>query len=141
MSDTLDWLCGQIGARRDEVLSQRQYRDLVNKRRIVIAFFHFLKKSTPWIGAVINKDHSTVVTVLKNLPTEYYNMALKLYEKYEVEINGRNIEELKVEAIKKTVWKKVPDYKHSCTIMKEVEIGEKQKYGLPPVQNNKGWNK
>lgn len=113
MADTLDWVCYQIGVKRDEITSARRDKALVEKRQIAIEFFRLLKKSTVWIGNVINREHATIFHALRNMPNECHNRAVQLVKKYETDINKRDITELKVETITRKVLKKVPDYKHS----------------------------
>lgn len=135
MSDTLDWVCIQIGTKRDELLSTRQYRDLALKRKIVFAFFRMLNKSSTWIGSLLNRNHVTVLQALNTIQDKQHNRAVELVAKYKREIEGRDIGELKVERIVKTVRKKVPDYLHSCVVEKDVEVEDGFKISLPPEMN------
>lgn len=61
MSDTLDWICNEIGADKAIILSRRHDKKAVFFRRIAYWFFKLKGKSSTWTGNLFNRDHSSVL--------------------------------------------------------------------------------
>lgn len=124
MSDTLDWVCNEIGVSRKLVLSRRRERPLVLKRWTIMYFFRLLGKSTPWIGKILIRDHSVVDHCIHTIKEQERKRAFDAYEKYMKDIVGRDISELKIENIVPTITIKVPNYHTGAIELKEITVGE-----------------
>lgn len=112
MRDTLDWLCYELKVSPDEVKCSRIYKELADKRRTIIAFYHLLDKSTVWIGWKLARNHASICHSIKTMPVNNFNQAVFLLKKFK---NG----ETEIEPITRKIIKKIPDYKHSCVVFKE----------------------
>lgn len=124
MSDTLDWVCNEIGVSRKLVLSRRREMSVVLKRWTIFYFFHLLGKSTTWIGNLFARDHSPVHHCIHHIKEPEKRRALQAYEKYMIEVDGRDISELKIENIVPTITIKVPNYHTGAIELKEITVGE-----------------
>jgi len=127
MSDTLDWICNEIGARKELILSKRREREVVSKRWTIFYFFHLLGKSTVWIGNLFNCDHSPVYHCIRVINDADKNRAIEAYKKYHTEVKGRDISELTIEVIEQKITLKVPNYKTGAIEFREIPVSEYEK--------------
>lgn len=56
-------VCERLGVRVDRVLSRYRYAPLVEARREIALILRDFGWSTPQIGALLRRDHSTIVTL------------------------------------------------------------------------------
>mgnify|MGYP002522644999 CR=1 FL=1 len=100
MNDTLDWLCTQLGIRRDILTSERREKYIVSRRRIVINFFKHFGKTNEWIGNLLCKHWSSINTAFYQTKFEEKERAKAIIEKYKRDVKNRFVKELLVESIK-----------------------------------------
>jgi hypothetical protein len=124
MSDTLDWICNEIGADKCHVLSKRHDKQTVSARRIVTYFFNLKGKSSTWIGKLLGRDHSSVLVALHNIKEQDKVRALKAYEKFVKVVEGGNISEFLVQNIRPKMTIKVPNYKTGGIETREIYVDE-----------------
>lgn len=104
MSDTLDWLCGQLGVDRDFIQSSRKDERIVERRRIIAYFFARYKKSTVWIARLLNKHWSSVNNMLEVISEKEKLRAIELSNKYDNRV--ANIDELCLDRCLKKINRK-----------------------------------
>ena len=145
MSDTLDWVCGELGVSRELFLSRRREKPVATKRRIIFLFFRLLGKSTVWMERYLKRDHTTMCVAIKKTTDDDKARACELVKKYNHVILGKNIDELKVDNIRRKIIIRVPNYHTGAIEEKEVFADEYQpKQGkLPEIKNGLSgeWNK
>ena len=100
MNDTLDWLCTQLGIRRDILISERREKYIVSRRRIVINFFKQFGKTNEYIGNLLCKHWSSISTAFYQTKYEEKERAEKLVTKYKQDVKNRYVKELLVESMK-----------------------------------------
>lgn len=145
MSDTLDWVCGELGVSRELFLSRRREKPIATKRRIIFLFFRLMGKSTVWMQMFLKRDHTTMCVAINKSTDDEKARACELVKKYNANILGKDISELKVDNIRRKIKIKVPNYHTGAIEEREVFTDEYQpKQGkLPEIKNGLSgeWNK
>lgn len=100
MNDTLDWLCIQLGIRRDILTSERREKYIVTRRRVVINFFKHFGKTNEWIGNLLCKHWTSINTSFYQTRPEEKQRADILIIKYKQDVKNRYVDELLIERIK-----------------------------------------
>lgn len=124
MSDTLDWICNEIGVSKSLVLCKRQDKQVVAKRWTVMYFFHLLGKSTVWIGYLLNRDHSPVHHCIHHIKDTEKKRAMQAYEKYMITVEGKRIDEMMVKNLRPKIKIKIPNYHTGAVEEKEIFADE-----------------
>lgn len=145
MSDTLDWLCGELGIQRELIVSPRRERPVQKKRRIIILFFRIMGKSTVWLERFLHRDHSSILVAQNRAHDDEKKRACELVKKYTKNILGNEIDELKIDNIRRKITIRVPNYHTGAIEEKEVFADEYQpKQGKLPEIKEKvsgSWNR
>ena len=145
MSDTLDWVCGELGVTRELFLSRRREKPIATKRRIIFLFFRLLGKSTVWMQMYLKRDHTTMCVAINKSTDDDRARACELVKKYNTNILGKEIDELKVDSIRRKITIRVPNYHTGAIEEREVYADEYQpKKGRLPVIRDRlsgEWNK
>ncbi len=131
---SIDWLLDQLNVKREMFFSSQQSRDIVEKRWVVIWFYWVAGKNYSEIARKIGKDRSTVFHAINKMDTTLKNLAEELLMLYATEVSKTKVEFQHTE--KPKVLKKVPDYKHSKVVEKEVDFDEANK----PIKRISKWN-
>ena len=137
MSDTLDWVCGELGVTRELFLSRRREKQIATKRRIIFLFFRLLGKSTVWMQMYLKRDHTTMCVAINKSTDDDRARACELVKKYNTNILGKEIDELKVDSIRRKITIRVPNYHTGAIEEREVSADEYQpkKGRLPCIKN------
>ena len=123
--DSLHFLCRELNLKIGDLLNYgRHEKELANKRWVVMYFYRLAGKSFPEIGKITNHNHTSVLYACKNIDDTTKAIAEELYIKYVTEIMKKPISSINYSKFSKRrmVLKKIPDYKHSKVILKEVLV-------------------
>ena len=63
----IDHIASEYGYDRHDVVGKRRFKVLVEIRHECIKFFRERGHSTPEIGRILNRDHSTIVHALQKM--------------------------------------------------------------------------
>lgn len=143
MSDTLDWLCGELGVAREIITSARRDNPTTSKRRIIVLFFKINGKSSVWMERCLNRDHSSILHAVKCASDAEKKRACELVKKYTTQIEGGSINELKVDNIRRKIKIRVPNY-HTGTIDEKEVFADEYKPKFTELQYDYKpgvWNK
>lgn len=121
MSDTLDWICGQLGVSRGDITSNRRDDFIVTRRRIISYFFNHYQKGSLWISKLLHKHWTSVTSMLQTIKECEMIRALELSKKYEDEIVGMDITELCLDRIVQKKIEKREVIKVVCSHFNVVE--------------------
>lgn len=124
MSDTLDWLCNEIGIKREKILSPSRDKKTVSKRHIIVLFFRLMGKSSVWLEQYLNRDHSSILHAEQVANDEERKRACELAKKYTQRILGEEIDELKIDNIRRKMTIRVPNYHTGAIEEKEIFVDE-----------------
>lgn len=123
--DSLQFICNKIGVTPHDLFEAGRYggKENVKKRWAVFYFYHLMGKSYPCIAKITHKNHTSVMHGVKNIDPDTKAVAEEFFCQYVTKVLGEPAPKIeKTEEKKFMVWKKVPDYKHSKTVMKQVEV-------------------
>lgn len=130
--DARDWILKQLNLPLNELLSRRREKDLVDKRRVVIWFFHKMGLNGKVIGRKINKERSTVTQALQSTGFTIKALAENLLHRYITEVLHEVPDFEPIVTEKVTI--KIPDYKNNTTITKQVNKDE-----IKPIRKIRKW--
>lgn len=116
---SIDWLLDQLNVRREIFFSPQQSRDIVEKRWVAMWFYRCAGKSFLEIARKVGRDHTTVLHGCKTMNVTLKNLAEELLMKYASEVSKTGVSFEPTEPKKITI--KIPDYKHSKIVFKEVD--------------------
>lgn len=131
---SIDWILAHLNISRTDFFSKKQTRDITQKRWVVIWFYWVAGKNYSEIARKIGKDRSTVCHAINKMDVTLKNLAEELLMLYATEVSKTKVEFQHTE--KPKVLKKVPDYKHSKVVEKEVDFDEANK----PIKRISKWN-
>lgn len=131
---SIDWLLAHLNIKKADFFSGKHTRDIVNKRWVAIWFYYVAGKNQSEIARKLGRDHTSISNALKKMDATIKNLAEELLMLYVAENNKAPIEFTRTEKPKVTV--KVPDYKHSKVVEKEVDFDEVNK----PIKRIRRWD-
>lgn len=131
---SIDWILAHLNISRTDFFSKKQTRDITQKRWVVIWFYWVAGKNYSEIARKIGKNHTTVIHAINKMDATIKNLAEELLMLYATEVSKTSINFTHTE--KPKVLKKVPDYKHSKVVEKEVDFDEVNK----PIERISKWD-
>ena len=114
-----EWLLNELNMTLEQLLSKCRRKGYSDKRWVIMWFYRAAGKSYPYIARKIGKDQSSVRYACEKMPQALKSHAEKLFMRYVTEVLGEKTDFEPTEAPKVKV--KVPDYKHSKVVFKDVE--------------------
>ena len=113
---SIECIARELFTTPEELKGRCKRAELVRKRWVVMCFYKLLGFSVPRISIYLDVDRGTVQNGLERADKSIKDKAKECYQKFtELEPNS-NLLPRKVKIIK------IPDYKHSIVITKEIEI-------------------
>jgi hypothetical protein len=128
-----DWLLNQLGMTEEQLYSSCRQRDLVNKRCVMMWFYRAAGKSFPYIGKILKKNHTTVISACKKLPPSVKALAEEMLFEYITQVLGEKTDFEPAEKPKVKI--KVPDYHNNITKFVEVD-----KDSIKPQRKIRKWD-
>jgi hypothetical protein len=120
-----EWILQQLDMREDELLSPCRRKEYAEKRWVVIWFYRAAGKSYPFIARKVGKDQSSIRHACRHASATTKMLAEEYLRRYITEVLHEEPEiKETLPPEKKIVWVKRPDYKHSRSVMMEVEVEE-----------------
>lgn len=131
---SIDWILAHLNIKKADFFSGKHTRDIVQKRWVAIWFYYVAGKNYCEIARKIGRDHTSVINAIKKMDATIKNLAEELLMLYATEVSKTPINFTHTEKPKVTV--KVPDYKHSEVVEKEVDFDEVNK----PIKRVRRWD-
>lgn len=135
--DSLQYALRKLNLSYYDLCSERRHgKALADKRWAVFYFLRLGGKSYSYIGNVTKHDHSSVMYAIKHITPTIKAVAEELFCLYVTEILHEPCPEFPELKRKEKVLIKVPDYKHSKTVTKAVDVDEACK----PIKRIRRWD-
>lgn len=113
---SIEFIAQELFTTPEELKSRCKRTEIVRKRWVAICFYKLLGFNTSRIGIYLDVDHNTVQNALERADKSIKNKAKECYQKFTELEPDSSLLPRKVKIIK------IPDYKHSVVITKEIEI-------------------
>ena len=131
---SIDWILAHLNISRTDFFSKKKTRDIIQKRWVAIWFYWVAGKNYSEIARKVGRDHTSVFNAIKKMDVTIKNLAEELLMLYATEVSKTSINFTHTEKPKVTV--KVPDYKNSKVVEKEVDFDEANK----PIKRIRKWD-
>lgn len=131
---SIDWILAHLNIKKADFFSGKHTRDIVQKRWVAIWFYYVAGKNYCEIARKVGRDHTSVIHAINKMDATIKNLAEELLMLYATEVSKTKVEFQHTE--KPKVLKKVPDYKHSKVVEKEVDFDEANK----PIKRVRRWD-
>ena len=119
---SIDWLLNELKIQKKVFFSSKKTRDIVETRWVAMWFYRLSGKSYLEIGRKIGRDHTTVMNGCAKISDSLKIFAESLFTRYKEEVCQEKVSfEPTPPPTTKKIIIKVPDYKHSKIILKEIE--------------------
>lgn len=134
--DSLNYILRALDFSYADLFSPKRDITTIQKRWCVMWFFKVQGRNYLEIARKLHMDHTSVRNGCLKIDDTLKALAEELYMRYASDELHENIPERP----KKTITKKVPDYKHSCTVVKEIVLKEKPETILDNLYKRR-WNR
>lgn len=124
----IDEVCIKYGTNEAELKSDRRLKNVVTAKKIIWKVLALDGKSTTYIGAIFNKDHSTVCVGINGLKEnqDAYDYAVGLYMRYRDNENlNRSVSKKKYsQIVYDEIRKRVNENQEVTQISKELDLSD-----------------
>lgn len=137
--DSLHYLMRKLKISEQELYSPVRSREYTQKRWVIMWFYRCAGKTYSEIGRKLHKDHTSVIHGCQVMSDTIKAIAEEYLKKYVSEVLNEKIEI--EETPKKKTYIKVPDYKHSKSVVRGVNLEELQKKKVKPHWSRRKWDR